>query len=161
MTQASKNDHKICKRGLCNKHIWHHLLLQTDKLYLSVEKKPFVNFILFSVLCLPCFSFTMIWNKNKIGCIWKVYLNYSKCPWKVSILIIQISITDNWVRATRHSAVSAFTETVEFLERSSASMLMTYWMQHDWLFFVFRVCFCIMFRKKCFYCPNLDELCFK
>ena len=29
-------------------------------------------------------------------------------------------------RATRHSAVSAFTETVEFLERSLASMLMRY-----------------------------------
>ena len=28
--------------------------------------------------------------------------------------------------ATRHSAVSAFTETVEFLERSLASMLMKY-----------------------------------
>ena len=29
-------------------------------------------------------------------------------------------------RATRYSAVSAFTETVEFLERSLASMLMRY-----------------------------------
>ena len=29
--------------------------------------------------------------------------------------------------ATRHSAVSAFTETVEYLERSLASMLMRYW----------------------------------
>ena len=29
-------------------------------------------------------------------------------------------------RASRHSAVSAFTETVEFLERSLASMLMRY-----------------------------------
>ena len=29
-------------------------------------------------------------------------------------------------RTTRHSAVSAFTETVEFLERSLASMLMRY-----------------------------------
>ena len=29
-------------------------------------------------------------------------------------------------RATRHSAVSAFTETIEFLERSLASMLMRY-----------------------------------
>ena len=29
-------------------------------------------------------------------------------------------------RATRHSAVSAFTETVEFLKRSLASMLMRY-----------------------------------
>ena len=29
-------------------------------------------------------------------------------------------------RATRHSAVSAFTETFEFLERSLASMLMRY-----------------------------------
>ena len=29
-------------------------------------------------------------------------------------------------RATRHSAVSAFTETVEFLERSLPSMLMRY-----------------------------------
>ena len=29
-------------------------------------------------------------------------------------------------RATRHSAVSAFTETVELLERSLASMLMRY-----------------------------------
>ena len=30
------------------------------------------------------------------------------------------------IRATKHSAVSAFTETVEFLERSLASMLMRY-----------------------------------
>ena len=37
--------------------------------------------------------------------------------WKVSILLS---------RATKHSAVSAFTETVEFLERSLASMLMRY-----------------------------------
>ena len=123
------------------------------------REKAFRKFHTFSVLCLPCFLFTMIWNKNKIGCIWKVYRNYSKCPWKVSILIIQISITVNWVRATRHSAVSAFTETVEFLERSSASMLMTYCMQHDWLFFGWFF-FASCFEKKCFYCPNLDELFF-
>ena len=54
--------------------------------------------------------------------IWKVYLNYSKCTWKVSILLYyHHAIIES--RATRHSAVSAFTETVEFLERSLASCL--------------------------------------
>ena len=49
--------------------------------------------------------------------IWKVYLNYSKCTWKVSILLYKHhAIIES--RATRHSALSAFTETVEFLERS-------------------------------------------
>ena len=42
----------------------------------------------------------------------KVYLNYSKCTWKVSI---HHTIIES--RATRHSAVSAFTETVELLIR--------------------------------------------
>ena len=57
--------------------------------------------------------------------IWKVYLNYSKCTWKVSILLYKHhAIIES--RATRHSAVSAFTETVEFLKRSLASMLMRY-----------------------------------
>ena len=50
------------------------------------------------------------------------------------ILIIQnvhekyISITRQWslVQPCRHSAVSAFTETVEFLERSLASILIGY-----------------------------------
>ena len=43
--------------------------------------------------------------------IWKLYLNYSKCTWKVSILF-NISITRQWslVQLARHSAVSAFTE---------------------------------------------------
>ena len=52
--------------------------------------------------------------------IWKVYLNYSKCTWSLDSFFMIES------RATRHSAVSAFTETVEFLERSLASMLMRY-----------------------------------
>ena len=57
--------------------------------------------------------------------IWKVYLNYSKCTWKVSILLYKHhAIIQS--RATRHSAVSAFTETVEFLKRSLASLLMRY-----------------------------------
>ena len=35
--------------------------------------------------------------------------------------------------ATRHSAVSAFTETVEFLERSNAYNAYEILLQHDWL----------------------------
>ena len=38
---------EICKRVLWNKHIEDHLLFQTDKLKLSVEKMPFVNSTLF------------------------------------------------------------------------------------------------------------------
>ena len=57
--------------------------------------------------------------------IWKVYLNYWKCTWKVSILLYKHhAIIES--RATRHSAVSAFTETVETLKRSIASMPMRY-----------------------------------
>ena len=41
---------EICMRILCNKHIKHHLLFQTDKLWLCVEKMPFVNSTLFSNL---------------------------------------------------------------------------------------------------------------
>ena len=55
--------------------------------------------------------------------IWKVYLNYSKCTWKVSILLYKHhAIIES--RATRHSAVSAFTEIVEFLERSLVSIIL-------------------------------------
>ena len=57
--------------------------------------------------------------------IWKVYLNYSKCTWNVSILLYKNHAIIKSC-ATGHSAVSAFTETVEFLERSLASMLMRY-----------------------------------
>ena len=53
----------------------------------------------------------------------KVYLNYSKCTCKVSILLYKHhAIIES--RAIRHSAVTAFT--VEFLKRSLASMLMRY-----------------------------------
>ena len=87
--------------------------------------------------CLPFFLFTMIWNKQKKMywcfevCIYtqkstricKVYLNYSKCTCKVSILLYKHhAIIES--RATRHSAVSAFTEIVEFLKLL---------LQHDWL----------------------------
>ena len=51
---------------------------------------------------LPCFLFTMLWNRKldkmywchevciytqKYTRIWKVYLNYSECTWKVLILL--------------------------------------------------------------------------
>ena len=56
---------------------------------------------------------------------WKVYLNYSKCTWKISILLCyHQTIIESC--ATRHSAVSSFTETVEFLARNLASMRMRY-----------------------------------
>ena len=55
-------------------------------------------------------------NLKSISELLKMYM-------KVSILLYKHhAIIES--RATRHSAVSAFTETVEFLERSLASMLM-------------------------------------
>ena len=99
---------------------------------------PFVNSTLFFRFCLPCFLFTMIWNKkikNKIRCIDapKYVFTHRNLPesekytWiiqnvhEVSILLYIES------RATRHSAVSAFTE-----PRINAFDIM---LQHDWLLF--------------------------
>ena len=76
-----------------------------------------------------------IYTPQKSTRIWKVYLNYSKCTRKVSILLYKHH-TIIEPRATRHSAVSAFTETVKFLECSLA-LINAYeiLLQHDWLLF--------------------------
>ena len=61
-------------------------------------------------------------------------------------------------RATRHSAVSAFTETVEFLERSLASMLMIYCCSMIGCFLCGFFASCLQINV--FYLTNLDKLSF-
>ena len=91
---------------------------------------PFVNSTLLSFL----FTMFLVYHdlkQNKIRCIDapKYAFKHRNLPESEKYIWIHEKSQFVYViesRATRHSAVSAFTETVEFLERSLALMLMRY-----------------------------------
>ena len=126
---------------------------------------PFVNSTLFfgfvyHISCLPWYKI-----KNDIRCIDapKCAFTHRNLPesekhiWIIQYMYMKVSILLNYhhaklvieSRATKHSFVSAFSETVEFLERSLASCLWD--IARAWLavvgFCLFGF-FCIMFWNK-------------
>ena len=117
----------------------------------------------YHVSCLPCFE-----TKNGIRCIdapkhafihTEIYPNLKSISESFKMYIKSRFFYMIESRATRHSAVSAFTETVEFLERSLASMLMRYCCSMiGWVFlFVFFFYFASCFEINVFYFTNLDK----
>ena len=96
--------------------------------------------------------YTLIYpNLNCISDLFKMYMK----SLDTFILASRNSIES---RATRHLAVSAFTETVEFLERSLASMLMRYYCSMIGWGFICGVFFALCFEINVFYFTYLDKL---
>ena len=110
---------------------------------MCVEKMPFVNFTLFSG-----FVYHDLKQKNrcpevciythKSTRIWTVYLNYSKCTWKVSILLYKHHATIfNRVSCNQTLGCLRLYGTSRVSPAQPRINAYVILLQHDWLLFFF------------------------